>query len=307
MSAAEQLSFADSVTAAFAAGNLPATSLLDALNVNTNGNWSAAQDPLPNLETYMDALPAGDAQEALRDFVMAAYGPRWERLSTTPTDALSEGEQLLKSALNARLLKIGRLPEERARLADAAAAYVGVINDPDPAALAPDVVQTAISIAAESGDRAFFQAALRFALDTPDQRERRQTLYTLAKYGSEPDVIALMDTVRADTFQGQETWSVYLSALQNKIIGQAAWEKFQLDFDEVIATTPEIRKPQTARLVGYFCPAEDIDAAIAFLQSKADAMPGYERQLAQASESARLCAAFRAEKGNELAGALLAP
>lgn len=305
LSAGEQLSFADSLTAAFAAGDIDAETLLSGLRVNATGNWSAAQDPLQNLEFYMEALPADDARDALQSFVMDAYGARWDRLSSVSTDTLSEGEQLLKSSLNDRLLTIGRLPEERERLADAAAAYVGVINDPDPEALSPDLVQTAIAIAADSGDRAFFQAALTFAQASTNQRERRLTLYTLAQHGSEEDVLALMDLVGSDAFQGQETWSVYLSALRNTSARAAVWEKFVADFDAVIARTPEIRKPQTAGLVANFCTGEEIDEAIAFIERNADLIPGYERRLAQASETARLCAAFRAEKGNELAAALL--
>jgi len=303
---AEQLSFADSVTAAFEAGQLSAATLLRALALNAEGDWAAAQDPLANLETYMKALDSEAAKAALRDLVMAAYGPRWERLSAAPSDTLSEGEQLLKAALNDSLLEIGRLPDERARLADAAAAYVGVINEPDVSALAPENVQTAIAIAASDADPAFFQAALDFAQTTPNQSERRQTLNSLAMYGGEADVIALMDLVRTEAFQGQEAWSVYLAAVQNETAGQAAWTKFKTDFDDVIAETPEIRKPQTARVVGYFCSDADIRDATAFLESKAELISGYERQLAQASEKARLCAAFRAEKSNELAAVLLA-
>ncbi len=307
LTAGEQLSFADSLTAAFAAGDISAETLLNGLRINATGNWSAAQDPLPNLEYYLDALPDDAAREALQSYVMDTYGPRWEQLSSAAQETLSDGEKLLKSSLNDRLLTIGRLPEERARLADAAAAYVGVINDPDASALSPDIVQTAIAIAAETGDPAFFQAALSYAQGASSQRERRLTLYTLAAHGSEADVLGLMDLVRSDAFQGQETWSVYMSALGNTAARAAVWDKFKADFDTVIATTPEIRKPQTAGLVANFCTTADIDDAIAFVESKADLIPGFERRLAQASESARLCAAFRAEKGNELAAALLNP
>lgn len=304
LSASEQLSFADSVTAAFAAGTLPADTLLAALAVNANGTWSAALDPLPNLQTYLDALPDETSKAAFREFVMTAYGARWERLSAAPTKTLSEGEQLLKTGLNDRLLKLGGLPEDRARLAASAAAYVGVINDPDPTALTADLVGTAIEIAAGNDDGAFFQAALDYAEQAPSQRERRQIYYALAGHGGEADVIALMDLVRSETFEGQVAWGVYLSALKNEAAQAATWEKFQTDFAEVIAKTPEIRKPQTAQLVSYFCNGEEIDAAIAFLTANAGLISGYERRLAQASEAARLCAAFRATKGSELAAAL---
>lgn len=306
LSAGEQLSFADSATAAFAAGNMSAATVLEAIEVNASGDWGAARDPLSNLGSYMDALQTDAAREAMRDFVMAAYGPRWSDLTERPSEELSQGDQLLKTALNARLLTIGRMPEERARLADAAAAYVGVINDPDPNAVAPDMVVTAISIAAESGDGAFYQAALNFAQASSNQRERRSILNALARKASETDMLALMDLVQTDAFQGQEAWSVFLAATENKTAGAAAWEKFKTDFDAILARTPEIRKPQTAAVVSDFCETDLIEDAIAFIESKADLIPGYERRLAQASESARLCAAFRAEKADELATALLA-
>lgn len=306
LTAGEQLSFADSVTAAFAAGNLSASTVLDALSVNANGDWGAARDPLGNLGAYMEALPSEDAKEALRDFVMAAYGPRWQSLSAGTPETLTQGEQLLKTALSASLLEIGRLPEERATLADAAAAYVGLINEPDPSALSPDLVFTAIAIAAQAGDSAFYQAALDYAMASNNQRERRSILTILARNASEADMLALMDLVQTEAFQGQEAWSVYLAAVGNETAQAAAWEKFKTDFDAVLARTPEIRKPQTARVVATFCDAQAIDDAISFIERKADLIPGYERRLAQAAESARLCAAFRDAKANELAEALLA-
>ncbi len=306
LSAGEQLSFADSVTAAFAAGRMPAATMLDALAVNANGDWGAARDPLGNLSGYLEALPDEEAEEAFRDYVMDIYGPRLQALESADAETLSQGEQLLKTSLSATLLDVGRTDADRRALADAAAAYVGVINDPDPTALKPEQVQTAIGIAAQDGDSAFYQAALAFARASTNQRESRSTLSTLARKASEEDVLTLMDLVLTDEFQGQVTWSVYLSAVRNKEAGDAAWEKFKTDFDKVIERTPEIRKPQTAGIVGAFCEIGKLNDAIEFIESKADLIPGYERRLAQASESARLCTALRSAKGIELAEALQA-
>ncbi|MEL7285684.1 MAG: ERAP1-like C-terminal domain-containing protein, partial [Pseudomonadota bacterium] len=163
---------------------------------------------------------------------------------------------------------------------------------------------TAMSIAAETGGSAFHEAALAFAQATTNQRERRMILGVLARKASEADMIALMELVQGDDFQGQEAWSVYLAALDNEDNAAAAWEKFKTDFDTVIERTPEVRKPQTASVVSKFCERGAIDEAIRFIQSKGSLIPGYERRLAQASEAASLCAAFRAEKADELAAAL---
>jgi aminopeptidase N len=304
LSEGEQLTFADSITAAFAAGEVSAETLLQALEANANGYWGAASYPLSNLSTYVEALPDEESKNAMRAFVVEAYSDRWAYLSTRDETSLSQGEQLLKNSLYGVMLNMGGLAADRDTLAAAAAAYVGLDGEPDSTALAPNDVTRAIGIAAEQGDKDFYAAALEFAKTNENQRERRSILATLASKASEADMLELMTLVQGDDFQGQEAWTVALSALGNKKAQSAAWEKFKTDFDAIIARTPEVRKPQTGTAVSNFCDTETIDEVVAFLESKADLISGYERRLAQSAESARLCAAFRAEKGEELAAAL---
>ena len=168
----------------------------------------------------------------------------------------------------------------------------------------PNDVSRAISYAAEAGETDFYQAALAYAKTTENQRERRSILSILSRNASQADMLDLMTLVQGDDFQGQEAWSVSLAALSNDNGRGAAWDKLKAGFDTIIARTPEIRKPQTAGLVRNFCEAEALAEAIAFVKAKSDLMPGYERPLAQATESAELCVAFRAAKGAELAAAL---
>ena len=53
-------------------------------------------------------------------------------------------------------------------------------------------------------------------------------------------------------------------------------------------------------LGGSFCTEQRADDWNAFIVEHADQLPGYERDLAQATESVRLCAASRAESGADL-------
>lgn len=306
LSEGEQLTFADSVTAAFAAGEVSAETMLNAIEVNANGYWGAAGDPLGNLTGYLDALPEEADKDAMNAFIADAYADRWAYLSARDDDALSQGEQLLKNSLYGVMLAVGAIDADRAALAEAAKAYIGMEGEPDRSALAPNDVSRAISFATEAGDSAFYQAALDYAKTTQNQRERRSILSILARNASEADMLDLMTLVQGDDFQGQEAWSVSLAALSNDNGRDAAWEKLKADFDAIITKTPEIRKPQTAGLVRNFCEADALAEAIAFVESNTDLMPGYERPLAQATESAELCVAFRAAKGEELAEALRA-
>ena len=55
-----------------------------------------------------------------------------------------------------------------------------------------------------------------------------------------------------------------------------------------------------AAMLEAFCSAERADEWQAFIEARAEQLPGYERTLAQATESVRLCAALREAKAAEL-------
>ena len=54
---------------------------------------------------------------------------------------------------------------------------------------------------------------------------------------------------------------------------------------------------------GYFCSNSRADEWQQFIEGHADKLAGYERSLAQATESVRLCAGLRDAKGEELIAA----
>jgi len=74
--------------------------------------------------------------------------------------------------------------------------------------------------------------------------------------------------------------------------------------DAIIEMMPEALTGGIVPTLGKsFCTANRADEWHAFITSHADKLPGYERDLAQSTESVRLCAALRAESGAELVAA----
>ena len=155
-----------------------------------------------------------------------------------------------------------------------------------------------------NGGEAFYEAALEYARNTNDQRERRIVLAVLAQNVSESELEALYEEVGGDDWQGQEAWSVMQQSLGNDANREKAWALYRANFNDFITRTPEIRKAQSAGAVASFCEAEAIAEAKSFFVTNADLIPGYERSLAQAEEAANLCSAFRSEKVGELSAAL---
>ena len=199
---------------------------------------------------------------------------------------------------------MGDMEAEREALAQQAARFVGVEGEPDPSAVSPEQFEAAMKYGTRMGGEDFYEAALDYARTTDAQRERRAILAILAQNVDEERLEALYEEVAGEDWQGQEAWSVMQQSLENEANRDKAWELYQANFSDFVARTPEIRKPQTAGAVSSFCEAGDIAEARDFFTSNSEAIPGYERSLAQAEESANLCAAFRSEKVGELSAAL---
>ncbi|WP_300380502.1 M1 family metallopeptidase [Henriciella sp.] len=302
LEAREQLSLVDSIAAAFRAGDAPASAVLDVLEASSTAEWDVAIASMKTARGYFSALPE-ENKDAMRAWAQATYGPVHDALKARE-DELSQGEDLLLQDLYAGLLEIGEMQDARQALADQAAAYIGVEGEPDPQAVDADTLFTAIKYGVKLGGRDFYEAALEHARTTNNQYERRRTLQLIALHGDEQEVADLMEEMQADEWQGQETWSVMQSAVNNQAHQDAAWDIYKANFDTFIASTPEIRKPQTAGAVAAFCDAEKVAEASDFFVTKGEMIPGYERSLAQAEESGNLCAAFRDEKTEELIEAL---
>jgi len=261
LSGGEQMMFADSLVAAFRAGEVSAEAMLAGLAATPSGEWDAASIPLGRLSGLIGVLEEKD-QPAMRKWIADAYANQWEYLNSRTAAQLSQGDILLRERI--------------------------------------------YSICLEHGGGACFAKALAFAKASQNQRERRAIFNILAGGGSLEDVTALLDDAFTDEFQGQEALFMYYSAIGNddEAVEAMGWERFRRDFEKLLERVPEIRKPQMAGVAGSFCEDAKTDEAEAFIKSKADLIPGYERPLAQAVEGARLCAALVEAKRDELAAAL---
>lgn len=305
LSAGEQMMFADSLSAAFRAGEVSAEAMLAGLEVTPNGYWDAASIPLGRLAGLVDILDVAD-QPAMRQRIADIYAKQWDYLSSRTRAGLSEGDWLLQERIYSLLVNVARDPELRGTLKTSAEEYVGLDGEPDRSALLASELSSGITVATEESGSGFFNAALASALETDNQRERRTILNILAGNGQRDDVRALLDVSFYDQVQGQEALFIHYAAVRHDDaeVQAMAWEAFKNNFDDLLARVPEIRKPQMAGVVGSFCEADMIDDAETFILSKAEQIPGYERPLAQAVERAKLCASFREAKAGELADAL---
>ena len=314
LSAGEQMVYLDSLIAGFEAGNVSADHLLQGLEASANGSAAATIRPLTSLRRYHSQLPA-EQRGALSRWVEQTYGPVERRLVARPADALTARETLLKESLTGLLIAIGDRPQTRAAVIERAERFVGTGGQtPDREALQLQELGAAMGAAIEEQGRDFTDAALAYVLASENQTERSTILRAIASRAS-PDIAAdLLRQLPDLALSPSEIYSVLSAAFSasgdasNTGLNDGAispvWEAFESRFDAIMDKLPVVRRQQVGAFAGGFCRASDAERASAFLESKADIIAGYERQLAQAMESVALCEALSGESLPLLAIAL---
>lgn len=300
LSEGEQLAFADSLGASYNAGDLSEAILFEGLTVVTKSFWGAVAVTLNQIPKYYNAVEHDEGREQFRSFIEATYGDRYSQLDSLSESELSQGEKLLKNDLFSMLLKYGHRDEEHLQLVSVTRSHIGMDTSSNSKVLSSEQTEAGFMAASLQNDLGFYEAAVDFALNNQNQRERRLILETLAKYLPANQALDLIKRVQLDPFHGQETWSVTLAALENEEAQLDVWKAYMTNYENIVSRSPEIRKRMTVFAVGNFCQEELITEAVEFFHSNQDLIPGYERLLKQSEESAKLCAAFRSAKASSL-------
>jgi alanyl aminopeptidase len=298
---AEALVLADSLDGAFRAGKVSAETYLAGMQaLLDHDSWDVAAKAADALEGSTEILEGEEMDTARAAFIRMAKD-RYARAMNETGDAA----ELLRSNLNRFLLVVAEDEALRAPVAERAAKSIGLGEEADLAAVAPSERETAWSIGVQDLGQPFFDRLLEFALASRDPADRSRALGALARTENPAQSARLMSLVLSGELKGTERYRVVTRRMARPATRDATYDWLLENFEEAVVQVPESFRAQAIPGLGAFhCSAEQAEAWEAFINSKADLMPGYERSLAQATESVRLCAALREAKAEELVAAL---
>lgn len=300
LSAAEALSFADSLDAAFRAGAVSAESYLSGMSALVgHAAWDVADAATRHLENIISILDASDlepVEAALRDIVR----PRYAQLSGA-TDA---GSQLLQQRMQRFLIVMAKDQEMRAPLAELAAARVGLEGEPDLSAAPASELETIFSVGVQDIGEPFFDLLLEQSIASEDPAFRGSANGALARVEDPVLVAKLQDALLSDKFKGTEFASISSRQLIRTATTDSTYAWIKANYDRILELLPEsFRTGMVATVGGAFCSTSSSDEWAAFIEAHADTVPGYERSLAQSSEGVQLCAALKEASAEELLAA----
>lgn len=301
--AAEALVLADSLDASFRAGSVSATTLVAGMATLVNHpEWDVAEMAMDKLEEVINIFDVEDLQRIL-PVLGNMVRPRFESLG----GASDEGSMLLRKRMQRFLIVIARDPDMRKDLANRAAARIGLDGEADPSAVAVDEMETVLSVGVQDIGEPFFDLLLEQALASEDPAFRNAAIGALARVEDPPLAARLHSAVLAAQFQGMEAMRVMFRQMARNATTEQTYRWLRENDQAVFELIPLSYRGNVVPAFGsFFCSLEKADEWQAFIESHAEALPGYERDLAQAVESIRLCAALKDARGEDLLAALMA-
>lgn len=301
LSAPEALVLADSLDASFRAGQAKAGSFIPGMAMLINHpDWDVAESAMNKLENSTDILSVEERDQVLpglRNIVK----PRYLKLA----GASDEGSELLRQRMQRFLVVIARDPELRAPLAQQAAARIGLNGSPDPTAVPVDEMETAFSVGVQDLGEPFFDLLLAQSIASEDPAFRNAAFGALARVEDPLLIAKLQAAVMDGEFKGVELVGILFRQMVRRASSDLTYNWLIENVDALIEMIPEqFRSGMLPALGSYFCSIERADEWAAFVNGQADKIPGYERELAQATESIRLCAALREAQSADLLTAI---
>jgi cytosol alanyl aminopeptidase len=301
LSDAEQLAYADAISASFRHGDLDAGDMLAALQPLTGSKIrEVATVPLDQAAQLYHRIAATDAQRArLAAWAKAAYLPRLERLGYQRKAGESEDDSLMRSNLASSLAFDFKLPEVRAALLKQGEAALKPKADGhlNLAAADPDLLGDALGVAVQEHGKSAVDALIAELPKTSDPALRNGILDGLASV-EDP---ALTEQVRNFAL----TKPVKVGEMRMLLSGgrdtlaerDAMWSWFTAHYAQILDRTGSFsggRLPSMA--AGGGCSSAEYDRLQAFFKTREKDAAGIGRGLAQTGESIQLCSALKAKQ-----------
>jgi hypothetical protein len=224
-------------------------------------------------------------------------GYRFEQSSNPETP----GEKLLYEVLQRFMLIIAREPTLRAPLAEDAAAYVGLDNEPDSLRIAPGQLETVLSIGVQDLGEPFFDKLVELALNTENPAIRSNAIGSLARV-EDPELVKKLQVLTlSGAFKGTEVASIIGRQMVRAATTQLTYEFLKENVIQIIELTPgTFRSTIVPGFGGSLCSATQIIEWRNILKSHEALIPGYERSMEQVIESNELCNGLKSRNASSL-------
>ena len=188
-----------------------------------------------------------EEHKELAAWVRQNFAPAYARLG-----APVAGEAPDKSVLRAALFGLlGNLGSDPAIIADARKIAEQYLSS--PTSVDPTLAATALNVAAQNGDAAFFDQMQRVSHTSEDPQLRVQALYALASFRDEGLVVRALDYALSGQVKNQDALFLVRLEMRDRRTRDAAWRYVQQNWPRVQAQITTWMGGELVESMGGFC------------------------------------------------------
>ena len=298
----EALSIIDSAFAAYEAGSLSASILLQVIQQSAKSEQrQVLMAPLAFLQKYHRNYFSAAAEPAFLRFAQALYQPVLDRTA----DSADGDQQLLHSELIGFMALAAKDPAARRQLLEGANAFTGFEVERDTQAMDSDVYTTALIVAIQDNRGPFLSHLVTLRTELDDPLFERASASAIGRSTNPDHLGQIHDLILSEEMGGREAASLIRNALAEPTLREQHWQWFVENFVAVVDKLPEQSRRFTPFFSITFCDGDKLEEVQQLFKQHGELVPGYQRGLAQTEEQIQLCMALR-ERGQAFARTLTA-
>ncbi|WP_091387411.1 M1 family metallopeptidase [Microbulbifer marinus] len=296
----EQLSIIDSAFAAFEAGKLPESALLDVVEQSAKADQrQVVTAPLRYLQKYGQNYLSDKDQQAFLNFVQNLYQP----VLNETVDSPDSDEQLLHSELLSFMALVAGDKDARKTLQDKALAFTGFKRARDEEALDSDLYEAALSVAVQDAGDDFLDHLIKVRAELDDPRFENASASAIGASNKPNQLQKIHELALSEAMGSREAFGLIQRGLAEPAVQDQHWQWLQQNFPQVVDKIPAQIRRHTPSFARAFCSEEKLGELQKLFKQHGKLTAGYQRSLAQTEEQIQLCMALK-DKGEALVQSL---
>lgn len=297
---AEALSIIDSAFAAFEAGALTESVLLQVIRRSARSDKrQVLTAPLSFLQKYhRNYLSETDGRMLLK-FAQDLYQPVLDRTAISQ----DSDQKLLHSELISFMALTAKDPAARQQLYEKATAFTGFGRERDAHALDSDLYTAALTVALQDSQGVFLQHLRKVRAELDDPLFENASADAIGRSTDPQQLDQIHELVLSDEIGNREVVGLLYNALAEPALREQHWQWLVENFVAVVNKMPEQWRRYAPTFGDAICDEDGLGELQQLFKNNGDLIAGYQRSLAQTEERIQLCMALR-QRGIAWADAL---
>jgi alanyl aminopeptidase len=289
LSVAERVGVLDDMKALVASGELDLSVALATVPLAASDENRHLVEAAASFASSLNEVVVPEAlKPKAEQFVRLNFGARAKKLGLQVSASDDEDTRLLRPSVVGLVARAGKEPALRRQALELAVKWVG-----DRRAVHPDLVETVLSIAADTGDPALHSSLLEAVKTERDLADRNRMLGALSAFPERALVERQLRLALGDELDPRESMRLVWGASKDVRTRDVAVAFVENNWDALIARLPKDSGAGLVFVASGYCDEKLRDQVQAFFEGRSTRYTGGPRDFALALEGIDLCIAYR--------------